>query len=117
MQHRRSGRKFGRNTAQRKAMFRVMVTDLLRHEVIRTTHAKSKEVAPLAEKMVTHGKRGDLHNRRQAAAFITDKEVLAKTFDELADRYRDRDGGYTRVIKLGKRAGDSAEMALIELVD
>ena len=117
MRHRRSGRKFGRESAPRKAMFRVMVTDLLRHEVIRTTHAKSKEVAPLAEKMVTHGKRGDLHNRRQAAAFINDKEVLAKTFDELADRYRDRDGGYTRIIKLGKRQGDGAEMALIELVD
>ena len=117
MRHRRSGRKFGRQSASRKAMFRSMVTDLLRHEIIRTTHAKSKEIAPLAEKMVTHGKRGDLHNRRQAAAFITDEEVLGKTFDELADRYRDRDGGYTRVIKLGKRLGDGAEMALIELVD
>ncbi len=117
MRHRRSGRKFGRSTAQRKAMFRMMVTDLLRHEVIRTTHAKSKEVAPLAEKMLTHAKGGDLHNRRQAAAFITDKEVLSKAFDELADRYRDREGGYTRIIKLGKRRGDSAEMALIELVE
>ncbi|MCY4475107.1 MAG: 50S ribosomal protein L17 [Chloroflexi bacterium] len=117
MRHRRSGRKFGRASAPRKAMYRIMVTDLLRHEVIRTTHAKSKEVAPLAEKMVTHAKRGDLHNRRQAAAFITDKVVLSKTFDELADRYRERDGGYTRVIKLGKRAGDGAEMALIELVE
>ena len=105
MRHRRSGRKFGRATAQRKAMFRLMVTDLLRHEVIKTTHAKSKEVAPLAEKMLTHAKRGDLHNRRQAAAFITDKEVLSKAFDELADRYRDRDGGYTRIVKLGKRQG------------
>lgn len=117
MRHRRSGRKFGRDTSSRKAMFRVMVTDLLRHEVIRTTHAKSKEVAPLAEKMVTHGKRGDLHSRRQAASFITDGEVLSKTFDELADRYRERDGGYTRIIKLGKRQGDGAEMALIELVE
>ena len=94
-----------------------MVTDLLRHEVIRTTHAKSKEVAPLAEKMLSHGKRGDLHSRRRAAAFITDKDVLSKTFDELAERYRERDGGYTRIIKLGKRRGDSAEMALIELVE
>ena len=117
MRHRRSGRKFARATAPRKAMFRIMVTDLLRHEIIRTTHAKSKEVAPLAERMVTHGKRGDLPSRRRAAAFITDKEVLAKTFDELAERYRDRDGGYTRVIKLGKRQGDGAEMALIELVE
>ena len=117
MRHRRSGRKFGRTSAQRKAMFRGMVTDLLRHGIIRTTHAKSKEVAPLAEKMLTHAKRGDLHSRRQAAAFITDKVVLAKTFDDLAERYRDRDGGYTRVIKLGKRQGDSAEMALIELVE
>ena len=117
MRHRRSGRKFGRASSPRKAMFRVMVTDLLRHEVIRTTHAKSKEVAPLAEKMVTHGKRGDLHSRRLAGSFITDRAILSKTFDELAERYRDRDGGYTRIIKLGKRRGDSAEMALIELVD
>ena len=117
MRHRRAGRKFGRESASRKAMFRVMVTDLLRHEVIRTTHAKSKEVAPLAEKMLTHGKNGDLHSRRLAAAFITDKEVLSKTFDELADRYSDRNGGYTRIIKLGKRQGDGAEMALIELVE
>ena len=117
MRHRRSGRKFGRASAPRKAMFRGMVTDLLRHEVIRTTHAKSKEVAPLAEKMVSHGKRGDLHSRRQAAAFLTDQAVLSKTFEELAERYREREGGYTRIIKLGKRQGDDAEMALIELVD
>ncbi len=117
MRHRLSGRKFGRPTAQRKAMYRTMVTDLLRHETIKTTHAKTKEIAPLAEKMVTFGKRGDLHNRRMAAAFITDKSILAKTFDELADRYRDRDGGYTRIIKIGKRKGDSADMALIELVE
>ncbi len=117
MRHRRSGRKFGRASAARRAMYRNMVTDLLRHEVIRTTHAKSKEIAPLAEKMVTHGKKGDLHNRRQAATFITDGSVLTKVFDELADRYRDRNGGYTRIIKLGKRAGDSADMALIELVE
>ncbi len=97
-------------------MFRIMVTDLLRHETMRTTLAKSREIAPLAEKMLTHGKRGDLHSRHMAAAFITDKAVLAKTFDELADRYQDRDGGYTRIIKLGKRRGDAADMALIELV-
>ena len=117
MRHRRSGRKFGRPTAQRRAMYRNMVTDLLRHETIKTTHAKSKTIGPLAEKMITHAKKGDLHNRRLAAAFLTDKSVLAKTFDELAERYRDRNGGYTRIIKLGKRGGDSADMALIELVE
>lgn len=117
MRHRKSGRKFSRTSAQRRAMYRNMVTDLLRHETIRTTHAKSKEVAPLAEKMVTLAKKGSLHHRRQAAAFITDEEVLAKTFAEFSERYRDRNGGYTRIIKLGRRKGDDAEMALIELVE
>ena len=116
MRHRKSGRKLGRAKAQRRALFRGMVTDLLKHETIRSTHAKCKEVAPLAEKMLTHAKKGDLHHRRLAAAFITDGEVLQKTFDELAERYEDRQGGYTRIIKLGRRKGDDAEMALLELV-
>ncbi len=117
MRHRRSFRKFGRPSAQRKAMYRTMVTDLLRHEAITTTRSKSKSIAPLVDKMVTHAKKGDLHNRRLAAAFITDKNVLDKTFKELAERYRDREGGYTRIIKVGRRKGDAAEMALIEMVE
>ena len=116
MRHRKSGRKLGRAKAQRNALFRTMVTDLLRHEVIRSTHAKCKEVAPIAEKMLTHAKNGDLHNRRMAAAFLTDNDVLKKTFDELAPRYEDRQGGYTRITKLGRRKGDDAEMAILELV-
>ena len=116
MRHRKSGRKLGRAKAQRRALFRIMVTDLLRHGVIRSTHSKCKEIAPLAEKMVTYAKNGDLHNRRLAAAFITDGEVLKKTFDELAQRYEDRNGGYTRITKLGRRKGDDAEMAVLELV-
>lgn len=116
MRHRKSGRKLGRAKAQRNALFRTMVTDLLRHEVIRSTHAKCREVAPIAEKMLTHAKKGDLHHRRLAAAFLTDGDVLKKTFEELALRYEDREGGYTRITKLGRRKGDDAEMALLELV-
>ena len=98
-------------------MFRGMVTDLLRHGRITTTVAKAKAVRPLAEQMVTHGKKGSVHHRRMAAAFITDRRVLDTVFDELADRFRDRNGGYTRIIKLGTRKGDAAEMAVLELVE
>ncbi len=98
-------------------MFRGMVTDLLRHGRVTTTVAKAKEVRPLAERMVTHGKKGSAHDRRMAAAFITDLKVVDLVFDELADRYRDRNGGYTRIIKLGARKGDAAEMAVLELVE
>jgi len=98
-------------------MFRGMVTDLLRHGRITTTLAKAKEVRSLAERMVTHGKKGSIHDRRKAAAFITDSKVVNLVFDELADRYRDRNGGYTRIIKLGARKGDAAEMAVLELVE
>ena len=93
-----------------------MVTDLLRHERIRTTEAKAKEIRGLAEKMITLGKKGSLSHRRQAIGFITDESVVRKVFDDLAERYADRDGGYTRVIKLHSRQGDSAFMAQIELV-
>ena len=117
MRHGKSGRKLGRDQSHRKAMFRNMVTSLLEHERIETTHAKAKELRGVAERMITLGKRGDLHARRQAAAYIRSKDVTSKLFDELADRYRDRPGGYTRVIKVGTRVGDAAPMSIIELVD
>ena len=116
MRHRLSGRKLNRPTAHRMLMLRGMVTDLLRHESIRTTEAKAREVRPLAEKVITRGKRGTLHERRQVAAFLTDDDVLRKVFDELAERYEDRPGGYTRLTKLGPRKGDAAPMAVLELM-
>lgn len=116
MRHRLSGRKLNRPTAHRMLMLRGMVTDLLRYESIRTTEAKAREVRPLAEKVITRGKRGTLHARRQAAAFLTDDVVLRKVFDELAERYEERPGGYTRLTKLGPRKGDAAPMAVLELM-
>ena len=112
-----SGRQFGRASGPRRAMFRIMVTDLLRHGQIKTTVAKAKAIRPLTEKMVSLGKGGTLHDRRQAAAFITDKSVVKAVFDEIAPRFEERNGGYTRITRLGVRAGDAAEMALIELID
>ena len=117
MRRKITGRRLGRNSASRRALFRIMVTDLLRHGAIKTTIAKAKEIGPIAEKMVTLGKKGTLHDRRQAAAFITDKSVLKSVFDDIAPRYKERAGGYTRITRLGFRAGDAAEMALIELVE
>ncbi len=117
MNHRKTGRKLGRTSAHRKALFRNMVTSLLQHEQIRTTDAKAKELRGVAERMITIGKKGTLHARRQALRTIRSKDVTSKVFDELADRYRERPGGYTRVIKLGQRPGDAAPMAIIELVD
>ena len=116
MRHRVSGRKLGRPTAHRKSLLRTGVTDLLRHESIRTTEAKAKEIRRLAEKIITRGKGGSLHARRQAATVLTDEGVLKKLFDEIGPRYIDRPGGYTRVVKLGPRKGDAAEMAIVELV-
>ena len=98
-------------------MFRIMVTDLLRHGQIKTTVAKAKEIRPMAEKMVTLAKGGTLHDRRRAATFITDQRVLKTVFDKLGPRFMDRPGGYTRITRLGVRAGDAAEMAVIELVE
>lgn len=117
MRHRMSGRKLNRTSAHRKAMFSNMAASLLRHEQISTTLPKAKELRGIADKMITLGKRGDLHARRQALSFLQDKEVVAKLFDGLADRYKDRPGGYTRVLKAGFRYGDAAPMAVIELVD
>lgn len=116
MRHRKAGRKLGRTSAHRKAMFRNMVTSLFEHERIVTTTEKAKELRPIAEKMITLAKRGDLHARRQALGYITSKEIVAKLFDEISDQYADRDGGYTRIIKTGVRQGDAASMAIIELV-
>ena len=117
MRHRKSGKTLGRNSSHRKAMFRNMVTSLLEHEMIQTTDAKAKELRRFADKMITLGKRGDLHARRSALKVIRSKDVTAKLFDELAARYKDRSGGYTRIIKLGNRVGDAAPLSIIELVD
>ncbi len=116
MRHKVAGRKLGRNTGHRRAMYRNLVTDLLDYEKITTTDAKAKEVRGLAEKMITLGKKGGLHSRRQALSFIIDKKVAEKVFTELAPRYAERPGGYTRIIKLGPRLGDGAAMIQLELV-
>ena len=117
MRHGKAGKKLGRTSSHRKAMFRNMVTSLLKHERIVTTEVKAKEIGRLTEKMITLGKRGDLHARRQAVAFIRSNEVVKSVFSEYAQRYATREGGYTRVLKLEPRAGDNAPMALVELVD
>jgi len=98
-------------------MLRGMVTDLLRHESIQTTEPKAKEVRRLAEKVITRGKKGTLHQRRLAAAFLTDQKIVAKLFDDLGPRFEGRPGGYTRIVKIGMRKGDAAPIALLELVE
>jgi large subunit ribosomal protein L17 len=109
-------RKLGRTTDHRMAMLRAMVTFLLENGRIETTVTRAKEVRPLAEKMITLGKKGTLAARRQVMAFVTKEDVVVKLFDELAPSYSERNGGYTRIIKTGPRRGDAAEMAIIELV-
>ena len=109
-------RKLGRPTAHRKAMLRNHVTDLLREGRITTTITRAKETRRMAEKMITLGKRGDLHARRQALAYIYDEDVVTKLFDNIAPKYAERSGGYTRILKLGQRRGDTAEMVFLELV-
>ena len=109
-------RKLGRPTAHRKAMLRNLTTDLLREGRITTTITRAKEARRTAEKMITLGKRRDLHARRQALAYIYDEDVVKDLFDNIAPKYADRNGGYTRIIKLGKRQGDTAEMVFLELV-
>ena len=116
MRHKVAGRKLGRSTGHRRAMYRNLVTDLLGYEKITTTEAKAKEVRGLAEKMITLGKGGSLSSRRQAMSFILDKKVTEKIFTELAPRYAERSGGYTRITKLGPRLGDGAAMVQLELV-
>jgi large subunit ribosomal protein L17 len=117
MRHKVSGRRFDRPSNVRLAMLRGMVADLMRHERMKTTEAKAKEVRPLAEKMITLGKDGTVNARRQAMAYIHDKDVVKKLFDEIAPRFATRPGGYTRIIKLGQRVGDGAPMAQLELVE
>ncbi len=117
MRHRLSGRKLNRTSAHRKAMFANMTVSLLRHEQIQTTVPKAKELRRVADRMITLGKRGSLHARRQAAAFLRDDGILRKLFGPLAERYRTRPGGYTRVLRAGFRYGDNAPIAVIELVD
>jgi large subunit ribosomal protein L17 len=117
MRHNKAGRRLGRKTSHREAMFRNMVTSLLTHEKITTTDAKAKEIRSVAEKMISLGKRGDLHAQRQAASYIREKSVVTKLFTTIAPRYKDRPGGYTRIVKLGIRQGDTAPISLIELVE
>ena len=117
MRHRKSGRKLNRTASHRKAMLKNMAAALIKHEQIVTTLPKAKELRPVVEKLITLGKRGDLHARRLAFAKLRDDVMTKKLFDVLADRYRTRPGGYTRVLKAGFRYGDSAAMAVIELVD
>jgi len=117
MRHGKSGRRLGRTTSHREAMFRNLVTSFLNHEKITTTDAKAKEIRSVAEKMITLGKRGDLHSLRQAASYIREKSVVTKLFSTIAPRYKDRPGGYTRIVKLGIRQGDAAPISIIELVE
>ncbi|ADW16988.1 LSU ribosomal protein L17P [Desulfobulbus propionicus DSM 2032] len=117
MRHRKAGRKLGRTASHRDAMLRNMVTSLLEQERIVTTVTKAKEARRVTEQMITLGKRGDLHARRQALAFIRSKSIVAKLFDQLSNQYAERQGGYTRIIRTGTRLGDAAPMAILELVD
>ncbi|PIW29944.1 MAG: 50S ribosomal protein L17 [Rhodospirillales bacterium CG15_BIG_FIL_POST_REV_8_21_14_020_66_15] len=117
MRHRSGYRKLNRTASHRKAMFSNMATSLIAHEQITTTLPKAKELRRIADRMITLGKKGDLHHRRQAMSFLRDDAAVAKLFGALAERYKDRPGGYTRVLKAGFRHGDAAPMAVIELVD
>ena len=117
MRHGLSGRKLNRTSAHRKAMFANMAVALIKHEQIKTTLPKAKDLRRVVEHLITLGKRGDLHARRQALSVLRDRKITAKLFDELAARYKDRPGGYTRVLKAGFRYGDMAPMGVIEMVD
>jgi large subunit ribosomal protein L17 len=117
MRHGKSGRKLNRTSSHRKAMFANMAASLIKHEQIVTTLPKAKEMKPIIDKLITLSKRGDLHARRQAISQIRDTAMVAKLFDMLGERYKDRSGGYSRVLKAGFRYGDNAPMAVIELVD
>ncbi|NKB45642.1 MAG: 50S ribosomal protein L17 [Alphaproteobacteria bacterium] len=117
MRHGMSGRKLNRTSQHRRAMFANMANALFKHEQITTTLPKAKDLRPYAERLITLAKRGDLHSRRQAMAKLRDKTVVSKLFSTIAERYADRSGGYTRVLKAGYRYGDSAPMAVIELID
>ena len=117
MRHGMSGRKLNRTSTARKALFISLAHALLKHEQIKTTLPKAKDLRPVVEKLITLGKRGDLHARRQALSYLKDEKVVGKLFTTIAERYKDRQGGYSRVLKAGFRYGDAAPMAVIELVD
>jgi large subunit ribosomal protein L17 len=117
MRHHRSGKKLGRDSAHRKALYANLTGSLIEHGRIKTTEAKAKAVRPIAEKMITLGRRGDLAARRQALAYLRSQEVVHRLFAEVGPRYADRPGGYLRIVKLGPRPGDGAEMAYLEVVD
>ncbi len=117
MRHRMAGRSLGRDKDHRRALFRNLITELLRHERIETTEAKAKAIRADAEKMITLAKRGDIHARRLAARTITDPDVTKKLFEKLGPRYKERAGGYTRLFKVGPRLGDAAPVVIMELVD
>jgi large subunit ribosomal protein L17 len=117
MRHQRAGKKLGRDSAHRKALYSNLAGALIEHGRIKTTVTKAKAVKPFAEQMITLGRRGDLHARRQATAFLRSRDVVHHLFAEVAPRFKDRPGGYTRIVKLGPRQGDAAEMAYLELVD
>ncbi|KPK54525.1 MAG: 50S ribosomal protein L17 [Thiotrichales bacterium SG8_50] len=117
MRHRNSGRQLNRNSAHREAMFRNMAASLLRHEVIKTTVPKAKELRRVAEPLITLAKSDSVHKRRLAFSRLRDRDVVTKLFNELGPRYKERPGGYLRILKMGYRAGDSAPLALVELVD
>jgi large subunit ribosomal protein L17 len=116
MHHGKTGSKLGRTSSHKEAMLRNMVTSVIKHERIRTTDMKAKELRKLAEKMITLGKRGTLHARRQALAVVRDEAMVGKLFSELAERYRTREGGYTRIVKAGYRYGDNAPVSILEFI-
>jgi large subunit ribosomal protein L17 len=117
VRHQRAGKKLGRDAAHRKALYSNLAGALIEHGRIKTTVTKAKAVKPLAEQMITLGRRGDLHARRQATAFLRSRDVVHLLFAEVAPRFKDRPGGYARIVRIGPRAGDAAEMAYLELVD
>ncbi|KQC10332.1 MAG: 50S ribosomal protein L17 [Smithella sp. SDB] len=116
MHHGKTGSKLGRSSSHKEAMLRNMVTSVIKHERIRTTDSKAKELRKVAEKMITLGKKGSLHARRQALAVVRDKDMVGKLFGELAERYRNRAGGYTRIVKAGYRFGDNAPVSILEFI-
>jgi len=117
VRHHRAGKKLGRDTAQRKALYSGLAGALIEHGRIKTTEAKAKAVKPVAEQMITLGRRGDLAARRQAIAFLRSQDVVKKLFDDVGPRFAERPGGYARIVKIGPRPGDSADMVYLELVD
>jgi large subunit ribosomal protein L17 len=117
MRHRKSGRKLSRKPSHRHAMLKGLVSDLIRHEQLQTTDARAKELRPIVEKVITLGKRGDIHARRLAARVVRDDRALSKLFNDIGPRFKDRPGGYTRITKVGHRPGDNAPVSLIALVD